>query len=64
MRLTEWMAEHLSVIPQLRAEGGLAEESLIRDLQPPLNLNGRPNPNCDLIKVARKSCADEARRHG
>ncbi|MGZ8753935.1 MAG: GIY-YIG nuclease family protein [Acidimicrobiia bacterium] len=64
MRLTEWMAEHLTVIPQLRAEGGLEEEPLIRELRPPLNINGWLNPDGDLIKVARKRCADEARRHG
>lgn len=34
-RLTEWMAEHLAVIPQLSADGELVEERLIRDGRPP-----------------------------
>jgi hypothetical protein len=63
-RLTKWMRKHLTY-NYVAVEGEVKEieRQLIRDLEPPLNLIGWPNPFRSELRDRRKLCRVEAERH-
>lgn len=60
-RLTQWMETHLYGSQVALSDDILAhEKTLIRELRPPLNLTGWPNPQRRMIKLLWAACATEA----
>lgn len=61
LRLSGWMADHLTVAVLVGAAASGRESALIAELEPLLNLRGWANPWGDVVSRARAECAVEAR---
>ena len=60
--LTDWMERNLWFELRPTRHPKHAEDQLVSEACPALNLAGWQNPFADTLRAARKRCADEARR--
>ncbi len=62
IKLNNWIKTHVFVMPVPNPNPKTAEDQLIADLSPPLNLTKWPNPYRKTIKKARAMCVQLAKK--